>query len=124
MPLRYTIDPERELILTTGEGVLTDKDVLDLKARILADPLYRNELRELSDVRGVTELHVTPQGIAAFTGFDREHADKTQGRRLALVASKDLVFGMARMYEGLSPEESPVGVFRSMDEAKEWLGVD
>ena len=122
MPIKYEIDPSRGLILTTAEGVLTDSDVIEHKKRLIADPAFRPGMLELSDVRDVTQLDVTPEGVRMFTSFDRAHDDRPG--RLAIVASEDFVFGMARMYQMSGTDDSSVGVFRGVEEAKEWLGVD
>jgi len=122
MPIKYEIDPSRRLILTTADGVLTDTDVIGHKKALIADPAFQPGMLELSDVRDVNQLDVTPEGIRVFTSFDRAHDD--QPGRLAIVASEDFVFGMARMYQMSTTDDSNVGVFRSMEEAKEWLGVD
>ena len=51
-------------------------------------------------------------------------ADIEMGAKVALVASRDEFYGLGRMYEMLrdgSPIE--IGVFRSLPEAEEWLGL-
>jgi hypothetical protein len=41
------------------------------------------------------------------------------------VASEDVVFGMARMYQMTTVEsDSRVGVFRTIEEARAWLDAD
>ncbi len=58
----------------------------------------------------------------ALLSQDEADAAKLEGCRLAIVASEDLVYGMARMYEmqvGALPPS--VGVFRDMAEAEAWL---
>jgi hypothetical protein len=125
MPLSYRIDPEHSLILTTGSGVLADEHVLAHKKALNADPDYDASMKELSDLRAVTDLSVTTQGVSAMAGYDRDNPD-TEGRhRLALVASEDVVFGMARMYQMTTVEsDSRVGVFRTIEEARAWLDAD
>ena len=125
MPISYRIDPARSLVLTTVTGVVTDNDVLAHKRALASDPEYHPSMKELSDVRGVTDLEVTAEGIAVMAGFDREHDDTERGHRIALVASADVVYGMARMYQMNTVEaDERVGVFRTLDEATRWLGID
>ncbi len=122
MPISYHIDVERRLVLTRASGTLTDADVLALKTRLTQDPDFVPGMRELSDCRGIERLDVTPAGVRAMVQQDqRQGADGPH--RLALVLSKDVAFGMARMYQSLagSNEQDHVGVFRDIDEAKAWL---
>jgi hypothetical protein len=120
MPITYRVDLAASVVLTTATGALTDQDVLRHKQALLDDPAVRPDMAELSDVRGVSALEVTPEGIRMFTAFDRS-AGEDSGR-LAIVASKDFAFGTARMYQMRGPEDR-VGVFRCIDEARAWLGL-
>jgi hypothetical protein len=75
-------------------------------------------------VRAVEQLDVTIAGIAQFAEMDRADADRLDNHRLAIVASEDVVYGMARMYQSVS-DDGPqnVMVFREIAEAMEWLGM-
>ena len=122
MPITYEIDKERSLVRTTVTGRLTDADLLAHKRALLADPCFSIGMKELSDIRGVEEFEVTPEGIMAAAFFDSRNKAELGTHQLALVASADLVFGMARMY-GMRTDGNTggVGVFRSEEEAKVWL---
>jgi len=125
MPISYRIDPSRALVLTEAWGSLTDADILAHKDRLLKDPAFRPSMVQLSDVRRVEDLQVTRDGVAAMVQHDVTHAVHRGGHRLAIVISLDVVFGMARMYQIMSEQnDSTVGVFRTMEEAMVWLGVE
>lgn len=124
MPLTYRILPQHDLVWTTATGVLTDDDILDHKRRLLADPARRPNMRELSDIRRITELAVTPAGVQRMAAMDSNDAAELGDHRLALVAGEDVVVGMARMYAAFTEQHVPhVGVFRSLEEALQWLGL-
>ena len=125
MPISYTIDSTRQLVRTTATGILTDRDVLTHKKVLAADPRFRPGMRELSDVRGVTDLRVTSAGVHAMVAADAAHTVQSGAHQLAIVAGHDVVFGMARMYQTLTESTvSKVAVFRSQEDAIEWLGLD
>lgn len=122
MPISYRIDVERNLVLTTASGTLTDDDVLQFKARLVRDPDFRPGMKELSDIRNITRLDVTAAGIRAMVEQDQRDRAVVASHRLALVVSKDLDFGMARMYQTLTESTMKnVGVFRDIDKANAWL---
>ena len=124
MPISYSIDRDLGVVFTTSTGRLTDDDILENKRKLTADPEYSSQLVELSDVRSVTELAVTPEGVARMVSKDAEDADKLDGYKLAIVVSKEVAFGLGRMYETMTQENMPgVGIFRDMNEAREWLGL-
>lgn len=123
MPIDYQIDSARGIIYTTATGILTNDEVLAYKRRLFRDPAFHGDLVELADVRGIERLEVTPEGIGQFVQQDIADSPKLRGYRLAIVASEDFVFGMARMYQTrTSPHLPNVQVFRSMDDATAWLG--
>jgi hypothetical protein len=120
MAITYRVDSDAPVVLTTATGTLTDGDILAHKKALLEDASVHPGMAKLSDVRGVNELAVTPDGIRMFTSFDQSN-DEGAGR-LAIVASEDFTFGTARMYQ-MRGEDGKVGVFRSVEEARAWLGL-
>jgi hypothetical protein len=125
MPISYEIDEARGLVHTTASGTLTDSDILQLKARLVADPRWRSTMRELSDVRAIDKLEVTAEGVQSMMLRDQSDAAALASYRLAIVVSKEVAYGMARMYQILTERTVPhVGVFRDMEEARSWLGVN
>lgn len=124
MPISYSIDASRGVVLTTASGALTDPELLEHKRTLTRDQQFRPGMVELSDVRGVERLDVTAEGVRQFVAQDAQDSDRLSGYRLAIVASQDLVFGMARMYEILTEKNAlRVRIFRDMDEARVWLGL-
>lgn len=123
MPISYDIDEHRGVVRTIATGRLTDEDLLDHKRALLADARFRPGMRELSDIRGVDQLDVTPQGIMEAASFDADYEAELGAHRLGLLVPSDLVFGMARMYEmRTAGSTGGVEVFRTEDEALRWLG--
>lgn len=125
MPISYQIDEEHNLVLTTGSGVITDEDILQHKNRLLSDPNFKPGMRELSDLRGIERLDVTPDGVMKMVQHDETHAPEVTAHRLAIVASKDVVYGMARMYQSLTEQiVVNVRIFRDFEAARAWLEAD
>jgi hypothetical protein len=123
MPISYWIDSNVGIVFTTATGVLTDEELLAHKRKLTADPGFKRGMVEVSDVREVTQLDVTPEGVRSFVHQDQLDAERLRDYKLAIVVSRDVVFGMARMYQTLTEENVPnVGVFRNLEEAKVWLG--
>ncbi|MDH3206648.1 MAG: hypothetical protein OEO79_08550 [Gemmatimonadota bacterium] len=122
MAIRYEIDEERSIVMTTATGRLTDAELLAHKEALLADPRFRPGMKELSDIRGVEDLDVSPEGVMAAASFDSRNSPVLETHRLGLLVSTDLVFGMARMYEMRTDGNTGgVKVFRSEEEAMLWL---
>lgn len=124
MPISYVIDKQQKLVRTMAGGVLTDADLIEHKRKLIDDPQFEPGMRELSDVRNVEELRVTPAGIWSMMMIDERDAPKLKSFKLAILVSKDSVFGMARMYQSLTEKNIPsIGIFRDDKEALTWLEV-
>jgi hypothetical protein len=128
MPLEYRIDLERRVVFAAASGTLTLEDFLATHREVWTrsdvagfDAIYDlgglddvvlssgERLRELSDLASTLDV----PGAAA---------------RLAIVAPRDFAFGLARMYEAYRTMNQRgskvVSVFRSMQAALDWLGLE
>ena len=68
-------------------------------------------------------MHVSAASVRDVARRVSHHvASRLEEGKLAVIAPRDLLFGMARMYEMLR-DDSPVEVrvFRERDEAESWL---
>jgi hypothetical protein len=120
LPATYSIDIERRLVVSRAWGTMTDDDVREHARLLRADPLFDPTFRQLVDMCGITEDHVDT-GTKQQASYDQLF---TPGVRRAWVASKDYSFGMARMYAVAAERQGQtIGVFRSLYEAEEWLGL-
>jgi len=122
--ISFSIDSVHRTRIATFTGVVDDAQLAEAYGGLLSQPDYDASLDDLADMRSVERLevstHMVRQLVDMFTPID------TLGltTRLAIVASRDHVFGMARMYEILrsdAPEQ--IRVFRDYDEAIGWLGL-
>ena len=121
MPISYDIDEERGFVRTVATGRLTDAELLEHKHALMADPRFRDGMKELSDIRGVDDLQVTPQGVMRAASFDSANNAAMGTHRLGLLVPSDYVFGMARMYQMRTDQNMGVEVFRDDEEAQRWL---
>jgi hypothetical protein len=102
-------------------GVLVADDILAFRREFTAHPDFVSGMDELTDLTRVEHVEIdatTLRRLASTTPF-------REGSRVAIVAPTDLLFGIARLFE-MSGESSgwDARVFRSMDEARTWLGLD
>ena len=122
--MTYTIDTTKNVVRAVGSGVLTDDDVMAHRKTLTADPSYSSQMRELSDIRQVTDFLVTPAGVRVMVAADVKMLAAGGMHKLAIVADENVAYGMSRMYQTLGePNIRSVGVFRRLEEAEEWLGI-
>jgi hypothetical protein len=74
------------------------------------------------DFHETTELNVSPGDIRQLAHLDAHLARTIPNAIVAIVAPKDSIFGMARMWEVFAESTGwRTGVFRSSDEACAWV---
>ena len=84
-------------------------------------------MRELVDLSGIEEVQGSSSSLERNIQIDTANSEKLAGMRSAIVAGTDLLYGFARMYQTLAElRDSPltVEVFRNVEEARKWLGLD
>jgi hypothetical protein len=128
MPISYRIDHDARVVVAAGHGVLTDADVFG----------YQQDVWQRDDVAGYDELvDMTRVTQIALPSIDRVQDlarlsvrmdDKYSRSRFAIVAPTDIAFGLGRMFQSLRELDrestKQVGVFRSMQEALNFLQID
>jgi len=121
MPVTYRIDAQRQLIRTACTRPSTFAQVLDHLRELKEDPACLGRLDVLLDV---SDADLVPEGsqlgaVGAAVGSIR---NKVQFRWCAIVASRDAMFGMMRVFEVRAGNYfGAIRVFRGTAEAEAWL---
>ena len=124
MPIKYSIDKDLGVVFTTASEVLTENELLEHKRQLISDPNFKPGFVELSDVRHISDLAISPSGLEAFVKQDESDTELLKDFKLAIVVSGALEFGMGAMYEMMSRENGTnVRIFRDLGLAKEWLQI-
>ncbi len=126
MPVRTWVDVVEQVRYIVFSGVVAEYDIA-LSYAMVADPTGEPTMDLIVDTTGIEGLdRITDalKSIALQRGADAKR-DRPAPARVAIVAPSDAIFGMARMYEGYreSSGTSPYQVSRTMEEAREWLGL-
>jgi hypothetical protein len=120
LAVTYAIDPQRRLVVSEAAGIVTAEDFLEHGKRLAEDPAFDPAFDQILDLRNARQVEVPTaalKGMASLRLFG-------PGSRRAIVAPRDLTFGLARMYESLradAPES--MKTFRTIEEARVWLGL-
>ena len=126
MPIDYLIDHDRRLVLAKGRGTLTHEDVFGYQREVWsrAEVNGYNELVDMSQVVQIALQSVERvRELAKLSAGMDAHSSAS---KFAIVAPTAEAFGLGRMYEtyrGLDERSTKeVRVFRSLEEALEFLG--
>jgi hypothetical protein len=122
MPVACHIDHGKKRIVGLASGTLDEHDLFEYQKLAGTVPDY-NEIFDGTAVDRLREVNLTNlkklAGVAAAADVPGQHS------KLAIVAPKDLYFGLGRMYESfrecIPRTTKETNVFHSREEAEEWL---
>ena len=118
MPVKYSLDRERRLLIVKASGVLVDGDVHAGRQELLDDPDFDRDLGQLFDARDVEEVQFSVEVM----GRMAQTSILARESRRAFVATTAYQYRMASLFVTLAqPYQPNVRVFRDLDEALAWL---
>lgn len=127
MPSDYTIDQDERLVRVTGDGPLSDADLLEQRVRIRDDPAFHPGYSFLVDLRAVTEVLLSAQVVARLA---RDPLSAPGARRAIVVPPAEpgastphpLAFGLGRVFQSIAAlRGEDVEVFTDLGRAVAWL---
>ncbi len=126
MPLHVEVDAEKKVILASGEGVVTDQDLLDYVQEYLGGRELSG-FNELFDLSGADVRDLTYSGLSAVAAAAAATDPAHRPVKIAILVSETRGMGVSRLYQSL--RESKGGrrhtrVFWDPMECREWLGLD
>jgi len=123
VPVKSTIDPNSGVIVHAVSGDISPDDLLRALDGIVDHPLYQLGSDALWDFSGAVVSNFEGKVLRNLVRGVRERlATRGKGFKVALVAPRDIDYGLARMYEAYA-SELPIllSVFRSSGDAWDWL---
>jgi hypothetical protein len=128
MPANHHIDNEAQLIITTWEDVGRDRDFIEAIKKYQKDiqnhPNF-SSFNEVVDLSKITGIKLTIEGIKNIGKIASTTDKKEINRKLALIVSSDLAYGLARLYvahrEYAKEAHKEVCVFKNEKDAFEWV---
>jgi hypothetical protein len=117
MAISYRIDTQHAMIFAVATGTITDSDIQKYFEAILQDGNFSPTFRHLVDCSKVISLQIS----AAMVGVIARRKVFSPRAKRAIVAPNDYIFGMARMLQ--AQQDGLLEVFRTLEEAQEWLGI-
>jgi hypothetical protein len=121
LPVGYTIDNERRLVITTGSGRVTFAEVKAQYDQILSDPAFDPEFNQLIDGTAITTLDLSVDEVRTIV----QRKVFSPVSRRALVATLPAVFGTLRMagtyHEVANASPAEICVFHDIPSASKWL---
>ena len=119
MPLTYTIDSTQRIITITGDYAGAD-EWRSLLARVLNDPQRQPGFAFLRDLRTATKP-VSAATVVGVMDVIRQLWPLLQTTGIAVLTPREVDPAALTAYAIADAENMPLKVFRSYDDAVEWL---
>ena len=123
MPCRYVIDVEQQLVISTAWDRVTFAEVEAHQDRLMSDPNFNPEFKQLVDATKVTGLDISIDGAKAIFG----RKTFSSSSRCAFLGSGLSILGMGRLIEAqaeMAEGREHVRVFSNRESALKWLGLE
>ena len=121
MPTTLHIDREAGIVYSTFYGDVDTAELVEQVAAIRRHSDFDPQFRELIDASNVTSFDVSSDEVRDLA---IQPAPFAPSARRVLVASEDLVFGLARMFQIFGGEQRPhFEVVRTLEQAYQLLGL-
>lgn len=122
MPLTLHVEPAKDLVCIEATGTVTLEEVLQLVENLSvagSDIKGRNGIVDASRAVGTT---LTFDAVRRVSDQVTRIEEVFRGTRWAIIATSDVMFGIARIYETLRMGKSfEVRAFRSRRDAEMWI---
>lgn len=127
MPIACRVDHALRLVIARAYGTFAEGDIHAYQADVWSQPEVQG-YHEIVDMSLVTEI-VTPtlDKVHWLARISAKMDDPDRRSKFAIIAPSDVAFGMGRMYASMRGTQTEstkeVGVFRTLDEALEFLEI-
>jgi hypothetical protein len=104
------------------QGLVSDASLLGCLTGIWQSPDYRFDRPELYDLREVTDMKVSADGIQTAAALDMELFEQAPAHKVAILADPGFQYGLGRMFEGyIAQREHLMKVVTDIEAAQAWL---
>lgn len=122
MPVTIKIDTNRKIAVIKATGLVTGDEMLAGDRELYSHPDWRNGYGVLADFTEVERLELPNDAVARLVTSNLRNNHLFDRSKMAVAAGKDLVFGLARMWDILAEDLTMQrGIFRDVDSAMDWL---
>lgn len=122
MSIEFHGDPETGILTFSAAGVCSMEEFVTTVERAQGTPAYWPGVSILWDCRELDGSIMDDDAMREIVTFDEKHAGKRGRGRPAFVCSRDLEFGLLRMFQAFADRlPTEFRVFRDYEEATAWL---
>lgn len=115
------IDEENKIAYIKLSGLLSKDAILNAFDLTVSDKRYKNGMGRLWDFRDADLSSLKPGAVIEMAQYSLRFPPGINDVKVAFVVSRNLEYGLSRMFDSTSQSKTPIRVFRSMGEAEKWM---
>ena len=112
---------EKNITYIKLSGTLSKKVILRAFDLTVSDKRYKEGMGRLWDFRDADLSSLDSKTILEMAQYSSRFPPGINDVKVALVASRDLEYGISRMFQAASEAITTIRVFRAVDEAEKWM---
>ncbi len=122
MTIKSTVKGENVGIIHTWSDIITGNDILSLLKPMFSKHTFNEYKYWVTDFTGVTEFAISSDEIRSVVDLDKQAEKVNPNIIIIVIASKDNIFGLSRMWQIMADEISwETLVVRTKEEADDFL---
>lgn len=118
MPIRWTVDHDRQMLVAEAEGAITLTDLTEYLDAVVAAGTM--PYRKLFDGKKASSL-MTDEDMAVLGVHLRNYHARGKIGPLAVVVGADQTVGFARLFGALAAADRRTKIFNTAKAAREWI---
>ena len=121
MPAEYKINKFLGVVCSSAHGTLIENEAYSHQDKLRNDPAFDPSFSQLADFTKVTQVDLSTNAIHHLA----ERNPFGIGSKRAFVTPKDMMYGLARMFQILTDNHlDELMIFRDIQEARKYLCLD
>ena len=125
MPIKFTIVKERNYFIAKWEDKINDAEIIEAYREFFEGDEWVPGMNELADFSQSNLADVKSHTFEKLGQYIHKiyKENNMANMKCASYAPEDLAFGLLRLYELITDDDSPetTKVFKNIDEAEQWL---
>ena len=119
MELRF--DNEKNIAYIKLSGQLSKEVILNAFDLAVSDKRYQEGMGRLWDFSNADLSALDSETVIAMAQYSLKFPPGINDVKVAFVTTTELEYGLSRMFEISSKANTPISVFRAMDQAEKWM---
>ena len=126
MEISTEINKEKNIRWHIVRGVIDISELTEYLKEIYNSSDFDPELNFFWDLQEADFSCISTENVTSFMGYVSKQWGAGGKSKAALVVSRDVAYGMSRMYQTLmdGANSSEIAVFRDKNKAKEWIEAE